>query len=269
MSVVLPERRGSAGHFSEQDCLPATLRVLAAGAAVALAEPFAYQLENQYAYDSEYYLVLRASKVLDAVTWSAFPFGHLGPGDVFVAWDRFHGHEYLRTPDSEQRAMSYGGDFRDLQLLVDEDHPSPVGRRTTAGVSPASLLRAVRRGDVEGVRALLAQGADPNAGRDAPDAALRAVSVDRNTTALWEAVLRDSPPLVEALLAAGARVRAPWRDAVPPLMCAIVNRKLSVVPVLLAFGADADEECRGETTRDLAKRLGLSQLLTPKGSIGA
>lgn len=97
-------------------------------------------------------------------------------------------------------------------------------------------------------------GADPNAGRDAPDAALQAVSVDRNTTALWEAVLHDSPPLVEALLAAGASVRAPWRNALPPLRCALVNRKLSVVPMLLAFGAEVPE--RVDTIGWSGARLG-------------
>ncbi|MBE7482335.1 MAG: ankyrin repeat domain-containing protein [Polyangiaceae bacterium] len=261
MLAILPERRADAGHYSGQDSLPATLLLRVAGEPVAIAEPFTYQLTNEYCYDSEYYLVLRASEIVDAAAWSELPFGHLAEGDVFAAWDRFHGHEYLRTPESEERSMSYGGDWADLQLLVDDQHPRAVGPRPTRRVSPASLLRAVRAGDVERVRALLTRGADPNAGRDAPDAALRGVSVDRNSTALFEAVLQDSPPLVEALLAAGASVAAPWPDAMPPLACALVNRKLAVIPVLLAFGADPDEGFRGETARRLADELGLSELL--------
>lgn len=129
-------------------------------------------------------------------------------------------------------------------------------------MSPASLLRAVRAGDVERVRSLLAAGADPDAGREVPDAALRSVSVDRDSTALWDAMLLDSVPLVEALLAAGASVRAPWPGAAPPLFGALVNRKVELVPVLLRFGADPDEVGpRGQTARELAASLGLGELL--------
>lgn len=262
MGAVLPEQRAGAGHCSGQGSLATTLRVRVVGVLVAIAEPFAYHLVNQYCYDSEYYLVLRVTEIVGPAAWRALPFGQLEAGDVFAAWDRFHGHEYLRTPGADEDAMSYGGDFRDLQLLVEQDHPrAGAAPRATSGVSPASLLRAVRDGDVTRTRELLARGADPNAGRDVPDAALRSVSVDRNSTALGEAVLSDSTALAAALLEAGASVAAPWPGATPPLFFALVNRKLAVIPVLLAFGADPDETCRGQSSRQLAEKLGLSELL--------
>lgn len=253
--IVFPNEVGELRHGSSGSILPDTVIVQHAGVPVALADPYAYTLDNQYCYDCEYYLILRVREVLDPIAWRALPWAALGPGDVFCAWDKFGGFEYSRAPDAGG-SMSYGGDWDDLQSFIDERHPGPQGARPPAAISDATLLRAVRDGDVDQVRALLAAGASPDAGSSAPHEALRAVSVDRDTTALWEAIAAGSLPIVEALLAAGARVTAARPGTMTPLHGALANRKPEVIPALLRHGSDPDATWQGRTAREVARELG-------------
>lgn len=262
--LVLPNEDGELHHGSRGARMPDTIVVRLDGEPVALADIFSHVLDNQYCYDCEYYLALRLRALLDPAAWRTLPWGQVEPGDVFLAYDKFHGHEYLRTADDD-RAMSYGGDWNDLQSVIDAEHPRPEGPRPLGRVSPATLLRAVRCRDAALVRALLAAGADPEAGGDPPDEALRAVSTDRDTTALWEAIFADDAAIVEALLAAGASVRARSAERWSPLWGALVNRRAAVVPVLLRFGADPDVVWKGKSARQLAQEVGLAHLLPPRG----
>jgi len=245
--LVFPNERGEIHHGTSGGTMADTIVVRVGEQIIALADAFAHSLDNQYCYDCEYFLILRVREILDPALWQTLPWQRLGPGDVFYAFDKFHGHEYSRTAD-DGTTMSYGGDWSDLQHYIDEHHPRPEGPRPTGPASAASLLRAVRQRDVAAVRALLAAGADPNAGDHAPDEALRSVSVDRDTSALWEAIFLDSADIVEALLAAGARVHARSAAHTSPLHGALLNRKLAVVPALLRFGADPDEAARAMAT---------------------
>jgi hypothetical protein len=254
-ALVFPNERGEIHHGSSGGVMADTIVVQLGEQIVALADAFAHTLDNQYCYDCEYFLILRVRQVLEPDLWQTLPWRHLGPGDVFYAFDKFHGHEYSRSEDNDT-TMSYGGDWADLQYYIDDRHPRPEGPRTTGPASPASLLRAVRERDVDAVRKLLAAGADPDAGEDAPHEALRSVSVDRETSALWEAISSGSAEIVEALLAAGARVRARDDQHCPALYFALINHKLALVPLLLRFGADPDELAFGKTPRDLAAELG-------------
>ena len=252
--VVFPNEQGELHHGSRGARMPDAVVVRLEGRPVALADAIAVTLENQYCWDGEYYLVLRLRQILAADLWARLPWAALEPGDVFIAWDKFHGHTYSRTP-GEPAAMSYGGDFTDLQMLVDRAQPRPEGPRPVGRPSDATLLRAVRAGDLDLVRSLLAAGADPDAGWEAPDAALRSVSVDRNTCALWEAVIAGSSELTEALLAAGASVNRCSPNCMTALHGALANRTLAVVPVLLRFGADPDATWQGRTAREVAESL--------------
>jgi hypothetical protein len=254
--VVFPNEDGEYHHGSRGAVMPDTVVVRLGDETVALADAFAHTISNEYCYDCEYFLVLRLRTILVDESWRALPWYHLGPGDVFYAWDKFHGHEYSRSP-ADDSIMSYGGDWSDLQHFIDNEHPRPEGPRPAGPPSATSLLRAVRSRDVATTRALLAAGADPNAGADPPHQALRSVSEDRETTALYEAISLDSAELVEALVAAGARIgpRFPgvsWSA----LQYALFNRRRAVIPVLLRFGADPDALYNDQTLREVAATMG-------------
>lgn len=254
-TIVLPNADGELHHGSRGATMPDAVLVRLDGRAIALADVFAHVLDNQYCWDAEYFLVVRLRRLLDPAAWAALPCGHCQPGDIFLAYDKFHGHEYLRAP-GDDTVMSYGGDWSDLQQYVDQHHPLPEGPRPAGPPSDATLLRAIRDRDEPLVRALLAAGADPRAGEYAPHEALRAVSVDRDTTALWDAIAADHPGIVDALLAAGASAHPRHPTHVPPLHAAIRGRCLAVVPVLLRHGADPRALYQGKSAHDLAAAIG-------------
>ncbi len=95
-----------------------------------------------------------------------------------------------------------------------------------AAAPSASLVDAVRTGNVAGVRALLRQNVDVNT--PAPD----------GTTPLHWAVQRDDQPMVELLLRSGANVKAVNRYGVPALAIAAVNGHDGIMNALLEAGAD-------------------------------
>lgn len=155
--VVFPDQQGELRHGSTGSRLPDAVVVRLEGKPVAIADAYHHTLENQYCWDCEYYLVLRLREILAPALWRTLPWAHLEAGDVFFAWDKFHWQTYSRTAD-DGGAMSYG-DWADLQAVIDAEHPRPEGPRPAGPPSDATLLRAVRAGDLEQVRALLTAGA--------------------------------------------------------------------------------------------------------------
>ena len=132
------------------------------------------------------------------------------------------------------------------------------------------LLDAVRAGDIEGVRALLAQGADPNAPASDGSTALlwaahredlttaelllragaRAGDANRyGATALLEAATSGHAPMLALLLDAGADANAAMPEGETPLMRAARAGRTDAVTLLLSHGAvvDARETWRGQT----------------------
>ena len=88
------------------------------------------------------------------------------------------------------------------------------------------LIDAVRDGDVERVRALLAQEVDPNARDVAP------------STALHWAAHRDDVVAAELLLRAGARAEAGSRYGATAVLVAVTNGSAAMLEILLDAGAD-------------------------------
>lgn len=265
------EKSRSIHHGTSGSRTPDTVVVCMEEREIALADAFAHTIENQYCYDAEYYLVLRLRTLIDARAWGELPWAALGPGDVFYAWDKFHHIDYSRTAAvvEAEKAMSYGGDWADLQSLIENAHPLPEAATTRTAPSDATLLRAVRAGDVAHVRALLAAGANPNAGAVAPDDALRPVSVNRDSSALWEAVAAGSCEIVEALLAAGASVQGTRGGWMTPLHGALVNRQFAVVPLLLRFGADPEDIYHGRSAVEVARTLDSATAALLEGHVTA
>lgn len=160
--------------------------------------------------------------------------------------------------------------------------PDPARERSLA------LLDAVERGDLPGIAAAIAAGADPRAidyeegcsplelaaGLGHP-AAVRALleagaPVDRGLvqSPLGAAASQGHLVVIEALLAAGAAVDAPGEDAQTPLMSAAAAGALPAVERLLEAGADPDRRsAHGDTALGLAALSGeeaVFQRLAPR-----
>ena len=119
---------------------------------------------------------------------------------------------------------------------------STAAQTTTDG--PA-LIAAARRTDGDGVRTLLADGADVN------------TRYGDGTTALHWAAHRDDEALVTVLLDAGAAVNAADDHGVTPLSLACLNGSVAVVHALLDAGADTNAaRSSGETPLMTAARVG-------------
>jgi ankyrin repeat protein len=117
-----------------------------------------------------------------------------------------------------------------------------------AALAPAAevpLVDAVRRGDVEAVRALLGSGADVDA--TTPDGA---------TALLW-AVHTDQPGMVGLLVSAGADVELTNRYGVGPASAAAENGSAEILERLLEAGVDVHQTLPGgETLLMTAARTG-------------
>jgi uncharacterized protein len=120
--------------------------------------------------------------------------------------------------------------------------PAPVAL-AASGATP--LIEAVRAGDGDAVRALLAKRAD-----------VREALGDGSTALHW-AVHRDDVATADALLRAGARVDAATDLGVTPLYLACTNHSAPLVTRLLAAGADANVTLpNGETALMNCARTG-------------
>jgi hypothetical protein len=268
-------------HHGSNGSLPVdTIAIAVDGVIAALADSRHITMENQYAYDQEYFQYLRLRDVLDAAAWARLPWAALSRGHVFLAWDKFHGCDYVRTVQppaaaaaaataaaaaaaaatadtvAEDETMTFGGSWSLLEDEInarhfpDEPAPLPVGPPTDA-----DLLSAVRGDRLDRVRALLEHGRDPNAAAQVPphSGLDLGVSHARDSSLLWESVHHASPAVTAALLDAGAAVDARPPGGLTALLGAILNDHTDHVPVLLAHGADPDATHNGKTALEIAE----------------
>ena len=113
------------------------------------------------------------------------------------------------------------------------------------------LIRAVKAGDLEAVRALLKRPAE-----------LAAVEGD-GTTALHWAVRADNLEAARLLLRAGANPKAQTRHGITPLALAVTNGSVSMTDMVLKAGADPNVALpEGETILMTAARTGQPDVLT-------
>ena len=122
------------------------------------------------------------------------------------------------------------------------------------------LFKAIRDGSADGVRAAIAQGADPNA-RD-----------DKGSAPLIFAFLKGggwlgSRDVIEALLEAGADVDARLKDGSTVLHMAASRSGKEVVELLLDRGAQVNATTKdGKTPLMSANRLHIAELLIARGA---
>jgi ankyrin repeat protein len=119
-----------------------------------------------------------------------------------------------------------------------------------AGSTGSPLTSAIRAGDREAVRTLLAKGA------------LESATEADGTTPLHWAVQRDDPEIVALLLRHGASASAANRYGMTPLSLAAVNGSLAVAELLLQAGANPNGRLpSGETVLMTASRTGSPDLV--------
>ena len=131
-----------------------------------------------------------------------------------------------------------------------------------AGVAAAAvdlpLIDAVRAGDIERARALIADGVDVD------------TSDGDGTTALHWAALNDDVSAAQALIAAGAQVEASNRFGATPLALAAENGSPAFLVLLLDAGADPNAALpEGETALMTVSRTGradAARLLLDRGA---
>ena len=133
-----------------------------------------------------------------------------------------------------------------------------VGASTVVARADLPLIDAVRAGDVERARVLIADGVDVNR-RDGD-----------GTTALHWAALNDDVETARALVAAAARVEAANRFDATPMALAAENGSAAFIELLLDAGADPDAATpEGETALMTVSRTGRAEavrLLLDRGA---
>ncbi|KPK43477.1 MAG: hypothetical protein AMJ65_05645 [Phycisphaerae bacterium SG8_4] len=108
--------------------------------------------------------------------------------------------------------------------------PSCRKKPEASKTSFAPLLKAARTGDIEGLRALVAAGADINE-RD-----------EWGNPALHILAERDDPNAAKALIAAGADIEARNSEGDTPLIKAAMRFREQMAAALIAAGADVDAQ---------------------------
>ena len=157
------------------------------------------------------------------------------------------------TPEA-LRAMRAAAKGRNVTAAVSSPRPAPVTQRKAAP-RPADLHRLVAAGDVDGLRAALAAGADPNA-RDGKGWTALMHAADRGYTLLV-------PPLLDAK--AAVNIRAP--DGATALFMAGVHGHTQLIVMLMRAGASVSiQGPQGKTAVDAAQmRYGEPEVARKKG----
>ena len=154
--------------------------------------------------------------------------GRWGPrtGRAYTAFLRDAGlpPENVLTPDA-LRAMRTAAKGRNVAAAAAPPRPAPATQRQAAP-PPANLHRLVAAGDVEGLKAALAKGADANV-RDA-----------KGWTPLMLAADKGKSLLIPPLLEAGADPDLRLADGATAMFIAAVHGHSESVAALMEAGAD-------------------------------
>lgn len=182
------------------------------------------------------------------------------PGPVNGVWNERTKQAYrkfLRDKDLPAGETLTPAVLATLRALAKFGGGSPgdgAARPSAKATRPDALHRAAKAGNLEGLNAALAAGADVNA-RDG-----------RGWTALMYAVNKGYLLLVEPLLAAKADpdVRAP--DGATALFMAVVHEQPEIIALLIKAGADVSiKGPKGKTAVDVARMSGDSAIRNAMG----
>ena len=186
------------------------------------------------------------------------------PGPVNGVWNERTKQAYrkfLRDKDLPAGGTLTPAVLETLRALAKFGGGGPGGeaaRASAKATRPDALYRAAKAGNLEGLNAALAAGADVNA-RDG-----------QGWTALMHAVNKGYVLLVELLLAAKADpdVRAP--DGATALFMAVAHGQPEIVALLMEAGADVSiKGPKGKTAVDVARMSGDSAIRDALGVLEA
>ena len=256
VGLVMPPADGDFHHGSEGSIPHDTVLLLFEEQEVARCDCGHFAVMNYYAYDGEYYFFIRLREVLVPEAWARTPWADAPLGGVLAAWDKFHGLEYYFGELGEDDTLSFGGDWDDLQNEVAERFPIADG--PAIAPTPAALMSAIERDDLEGVRDLLARSAptEPRAEATAAQVPSLLFSHARDRDPAWEAICRASVPVLAALLDAGVAVDRQPPGAMALVHGAIVNDRPAHLALLLERGASLNASWQGKSAREMASERG-------------
>ena len=129
-----------------------------------------------------------------------------------------------------------------------------AARPSAKAAPPDALHRAAKLGNLDGLKAALAAGADVNA-RD-----------DRGWTPLMHAANRGYTLLIEPLLAAKADLDVRGKAGATALFIAVANRRTEIITLLVKAGADVSiKGPKGKTAVDVAQMSGDAAIISALG----
>jgi len=148
--------------------------------------------------------------------------------------------------------------------------PKPAAREASASVPEAvratpvaqtsgSLHAVVAKGDFEGARKLVEQGAD-----------IEAKDPGTGASVLHYAVMRGNPDILKWLLSRGVDVNSRTKNGTTPLHTAVVYNRYEVAEMLLNRGAEVDAKSTSGATplaiASAAKNRVIAELLRSRGA---
>jgi len=172
--------------------------------------------------------------------------------------------ETPQTPAAPERAADLpqqppgAGDPKPAKDASAASQAEPV-KPTPVALTSLSLHSVVAKGDFDGARKLVEQGADTEAKDPSTGASV-----------LHYAVMRGNPDILKWLLARGVDVNSRTRNGTTPLHTAVVYNRYEVAEMLLNRGADVDAKSTSGATplaiASAAKNRGIADLLRARGA---
>lgn len=136
--------------------------------------------------------------------------------------------------------------------------PDPV-KPTPVALTTLSLHAVVAKGDFDGARKLVEQGAD-----------IEAKDPSTGASVLHYAVMRGNPDILNWLLARGVDVNSRTKNGTTPLHTAVVYNRYEVAEMLLNRGAEVDAKSTSGATplaiASAAKNRVIADLLRSRGA---
>ncbi len=137
---------------------------------------------------------------------------------------------------------------------ADTTKPTPI-----ALVAPTSLHGLVAKGDFDGARKAIEQGAD-----------LEAKVPGTGASVLHYAVMRGNPEILQLLLSKGVDVNSRTRNGTTPLHTAVLYNRYEVAEMLLNKGAEVDAKSSSGATplaiATTARNRDIADLLRARGA---